>query len=230
MCFSETREAYKRKEEKRLSTFRALELVDFATDIGSFIIIRDDVSLMWKVILGVSLIITLILNVIIQFYLRKGCSWKKRKQRIAISFALMGAEDMIVVPINIAYLNKEIENGLDPIQETVETVAVGMSTVLGAILLLYRSFILLHHISCSLPNEVGETPENLFPPVETPGQANQLTSTSPGWHETDYRHQLPVSNVDSRYQGEVRILNRLPPGLYNSTDQVDENRMDLWTF
>lgn len=132
---------------------RSLEWLDLGTDIISAIIIFPDFNQAWKVIIISSILLTTTLNLYIYFVLDKDMSYKGRKRKNALSFAILGAEDVVMIPLTYLYLQEEIEAGsISQTQENAERVAVGMSIAIGLLLLILRAGALGYIICFALPD------------------------------------------------------------------------------
>eukprot|EP00924_Labyrinthula_sp_SR-Ha-C_P006579 maker-scaffold_38-snap-gene-2.24-mRNA-1 protein AED:0.07 eAED:0.13 QI:0/0/0/1/1/1/2/0/320 len=197
--------------------YRFLELTDFLTDVGSVLIIFEDFIPAWRVVLFTSLFLTAMLNLVsLGLFNRRSIftklgwteeksdkslfTWKQRKNKIALSIMLLGVEDLIQIPINILYLNEEIDAGaLSPLQEKIETAAVILSTVLGLFLFLIR------FSRCSLPDdpelfsrysvESGDNNHALESPPEDIGKVAGLDDLGESIEENVIGSSMNVSNV-----------------------------------
>lgn len=164
-CFiSPSNANYNTKVHEKRVGLRYLEWLDFVTDLISAFIIFPDFNNIWKAIIILSLGLTLVLNIYTALVLNKDNSYKGRKRKNALSFAILGAEDIIMIPLSYAYLREEVQaGGISKRQEQVETVAVAVSIGIGLILLVLRALSLCYIIGFALPdpppNYIAEDPE-----------------------------------------------------------------------
>mmetsp|Transcript_15565 Transcript_15565/g.19280 ORF Transcript_15565/g.19280 Transcript_15565/m.19280 type:complete len:175 (+) Transcript_15565:519-1043(+) len=141
-------------------SMRGLELADLLSDGASVVLIYNDFNAVWKTILVTSILLTSLLNLYNYVVLIKDDSWQGRKRRIAVSFAMMAVEDLIIVPVSFLYLFEAANEDTDStFGFKVEIIAVGLSLAVGILLVILRTSFALHQFSCAKPLGKGHANE-----------------------------------------------------------------------
>eukprot|EP00924_Labyrinthula_sp_SR-Ha-C_P002626 augustus_masked-scaffold_13-processed-gene-1.10-mRNA-1 protein AED:1.00 eAED:1.00 QI:0/-1/0/0/-1/1/1/0/682 len=128
-----------------LFSVRTLERVDFITDIGSVYYIFNSFrnEQFWQIMMIASLAMSLILNTFhekVELNTEQG--YQREKKLVSLSLALLGAEDLIMVPLNAIFVY-EFQDEFP----SEEIIAVILSAAVGGVLFLYRVYRLIYIIA-----------------------------------------------------------------------------------
>ena len=144
-------------KEPVCSGMRILETADFITDIGTIGIIFNVLPVPFRVLGIISLILTLTSNLVgfvyLTFLATPG-TFRAEQLRLTLGIILAGAEDLIMIPINIFFLLESNFEGIDV--GNLEVFAILISALLGILVGISRFWSAVVHFLWANPVYLGD--------------------------------------------------------------------------